>query len=540
MTSANHAEQAEQADEHRPERVGLADIPLLAIALLILTSVVILLTSYYEPMRLDEFFELQTDGVASLRQLIHVQLSSPISLDPLVYHVAAHMALAVFGHSAFALRLPAFFGYLIMQLSLFFFVRRIAPERSAVFALAVPTLTLALYFASEGRPYGLQLGFFALVLVSWQAAARRTAGRAFTLVTLAVAIALVVNTHYFGVLLLVPLGAAELTRSLERRQLDLPVLAAMLSGILGIVLTIPFLKPAGEFRGKYYNAAVFSPEFIPRAYRDFLLHGSRTPGLATVLILVLLAAAIGWACLRQARRGILTLPRSEAVLLVLLAALPVLGYLLARFVTHSIEVRFVLGAIEGISVLVAVALAPVLRGRPGSVLFALLFAVVAVRGAHLLLKDRQATQATVATMALPPVVERALLASPDRLIYFQSMRVFDAANYYEPDPDIRARFTLVYSREQELRWKGFDTIALTATHMQAFTGLRVLPYESLALEPGEHVFVSARGDLDWADEAFAASQARVTPLAPALGGVVETVNFGRAPGDPAARTRPTP
>jgi hypothetical protein len=42
------------------------------------------------------------------------------------------------GGNAIALRLPAFVGFLLFKLCLFFFVRRLAGDRAAIVAMAVP------------------------------------------------------------------------------------------------------------------------------------------------------------------------------------------------------------------------------------------------------------------------------------------------------------------------------------------------------------------------------------------------------------------
>src|SRR6185312_7941062 len=79
---------------------------------------------------------------------------------------------------------------------------------------------------------------------------------------------------------------------------------------------------------------------------------------------VLCALALVAACIRRCRNRTLALPFPESVFVFGLAALPFFGFLLARFVTHSIEVRYVLGAIIGITVLLAVVLEPTLRRNP--------------------------------------------------------------------------------------------------------------------------------------------------------------------------------
>jgi hypothetical protein len=85
---------------------------------------------------------------------------------------------------------------------------------------------------------------------------------------------------------------------------------------------------------------------------------------------------------------------------------------------------------------------------------------------------------------------------------------------------------LVYSRDQELRWKHGDTSSLTALHMRMFTGYTVVPYETLTRDPGDHLFVVFPGmDDDWTSQTFAAYHADVKPLGPAFGGELISVRF---------------
>src|ERR1017187_2030449 len=235
-----------------------AKLPAAAIIFLILTAAISLLWSHYKLLWGDELFVLHTDRVSSLAQLVRVQRVWPVAIDPLAYHLLAHFAIRLLGAGAFAIRLPSLLGYLLMQICLFFFVRRIAGERAAVFALAFPALTPTLYYSAEGRPYGLLLGFCALTMVCWQAATRRETKRTAALIALAMAIALVLNTHYFGVLLLVPLCAAECCRAFQRRRLDLPMLASIGAGMAGIAFTLPFLKAAAEFRLHNWDTGAFN------------------------------------------------------------------------------------------------------------------------------------------------------------------------------------------------------------------------------------------------------------------------------------------
>ena len=132
---------------------------LAALLILLLTAAVAFTWSHVKLLSQDEIFVLQTDSVSSLRELIQIQRNYPISLDPLVFHVLAHACTKILGPTALALRLPSIFGFLLMQVCIFFATRVIAGPRAAVVAMAFPALTATLFYAPEARPYGLLLGF---------------------------------------------------------------------------------------------------------------------------------------------------------------------------------------------------------------------------------------------------------------------------------------------------------------------------------------------------------------------------------------------
>src|SRR6185437_13169793 len=157
---------------------------LAALLILVLTAAVAFTWSHGKLLSQEEFFVLQTDNVASLHQLIYIQRHYPISLDPLVFHLLAHGCTRIFGPTALALRLPSIFGFLLMQVCIFFATRVIAGPRAALIAIDFPALTATLFYAPEGRPYGLLLGFYALALLAWQTASRRSERRTGSLIIL--------------------------------------------------------------------------------------------------------------------------------------------------------------------------------------------------------------------------------------------------------------------------------------------------------------------------------------------------------------------
>jgi hypothetical protein len=415
-----------------------------------------------------------------------------------------------------------------MQISLFYFVRRIASERAAVFALAFPVFTVVFVYTEQVRPYGLLLGLFGLAMLSWQTAVRRQSHRTWALVVLALTIAVAINTHYYGVLLLVPLCAAELVRARQGRRVDPPLLLSIGAGMVGAVFLLPFLKGAAGFRSHYQTEAVphqaitQSYNFILLGHSAFSTHTNHLLAIGLALLIVLVLGS----CVRQMRGKSLNLPDAEFVFLVTLAALPFAGFLLGRFITHALEPRYVLGSVIGIAALLAIALAPLLRNNTiGRIALLLLFATFACNGITGLRAAPRARQDALSYLILSPEVKAAITASPSKLLYLQDIDLFGFMAYYEPDANVRSHLALVYSRDEEMRWNHFDTSSLIVLHMKSFTPYTILPYESLATQPGAHIFVVEQGGWNWIEQAFAAEHVELKYVGKLGGNDVLSVRF---------------
>jgi hypothetical protein len=530
MGASPISDDLEAKQSHRRFRV--AGMPLSAIAFLILTAAVLLLTAHYSLIYGDDFLELCGDKIASFGQLLHIQRTLPLAIDPFFYHGLTFLVIRLFGVNPLVLRLPSVLGFLLMQGCLFYFVRRIASERAAVFALAFPVFTVVFWYTEQVRPYGLLLGLFGLAMLSWQTAVRREAHRTWALVVLALTIAVAINTHYYGVLLLAPLCAAELVRARQGRRVDIPVLLSMGAGMAGAVFLLPFLKGAAGFRSHYQTEAV-PHQAITQSYNFILLGHSafstHTNHLLAIGLALLIVMVLG-SCVLQMRSKTLNLPDAEFVFLIALAALPFFGFLLGRFVTHTIEPRYVFGSVIGIAALLAIALAPFLQnGAIGRIALLLLLATFAYNGITGVRGMPRARQDALASLILSPEVKAAILASPSRLLYTQDIDLFGFASLYGPDAGMREHMALVYSRDEEIRWHHTDVGSLTVLHLKSFTPYIVLPYESLNTQPGEHIFAVSQGGRNWIEQAFAAEHVEVKPIGNVAGRDVVSVRF---PGSP--------
>ena len=493
--------------------------------------------SAHKLLEQDEIFSLQTDRVSSLSEVLRIQRLYPVSLEPPPYHVLAHVAITVFGPTAFALRLPAFLGYLLMQFCLFFFVRNLVgtgetARRAGLLAMAVPALTWTLYYAAEGRPYGLLLGSYAAAALCWQIAARRKesseSGR-WPLLGLVLALALTLNVHFYGVLLMIAICGAELVRTLVRREFDGGILAAIAIGMASLAATLPYVKASGEFK-KHYYAGPVSAHMLTQPYRQMLVNYTSYPKPAqAAIILMLLVAAmlVVWGCVRVIRRRELAATRAEGVLVLLLVLMPVFAFVLGKFVTHALEVRHSIGAIVGISTLIAIASVPALRRERvfSTVMAIVLVGIVVVNGMRVrasAAEDRE----TLASLTISPEVKAQVDQGPDRNIYFQNLGEWETASLYEPDANLRSRLVLVYSRQEEMQHEFHDTMYLTALHTMRFSSQPILSYDELPKLPGDHVFASyPTSGWDWTQAAFAQEASQVEVLGKGFGGDVVKVRF---------------
>jgi len=116
-------------------------------------------------------------------------------------------------------RLPSIVAFWIMSLCLYAFLRRRLPFSFAIAGMLFPLLTSAARFSYEARPYGLVLGLAGVALVCWQAAADGRK-RPVALPGLAASLAAALCCHPLAVTLALPFLAGEVTRSIQRRRLD--------------------------------------------------------------------------------------------------------------------------------------------------------------------------------------------------------------------------------------------------------------------------------------------------------------------------------
>ena len=298
----------------------------------------------------DELFTLHLAKLASPREIIGFNDASP----PL-YPIIVHWLLPIVGNEALAVRLPATLGYCAMLLCLWAFCRHRLP---AVFAFAASLLTFerGLYFATEGRPYGLVLGCAAGALLCWQMAAEGHR-RALTLPLLAVCLALMVALHYYAIFFLVPLFLAEMVRWRASGKLDFGIAAAMVPAVLVLGLHYALLVATQSFGANYW--AQPSLGAIAPFYERFLLPPLILGGLA-VLVVALFA---GWSSPPRDNTQKTTFAIHEWTAMAVLVLLPPVVIVVSMVTTNAFFERYILWTVIGFSVLGAAVLSAAVRGR---------------------------------------------------------------------------------------------------------------------------------------------------------------------------------
>ncbi len=305
--------------------------------------------------------ELYTYYIARLPTMADVwaALMAGGEQNPPFFYVLTRASFAVFGVNNFALRLPEMFGFWLMSACLFFFVARRTSSFYALAAAIFPLVTDAYYYAHEARPYGLVLGFGALALLCWQSTTVNRF-RPLSTVCLGLSLAAALSSHYYGILIIFPLAAGEMVRTLTRRRVDAPVWAAFGLAVTPLVWHLPLISQA-----KAYSGAFWAPPrwiYIPDFYSHLL-----TPAVLPLAAMLFLVAIHAMLIDDNARAPNQASPFSPPVHEIAAACgfilIPFVCVILAKVATGAFTDRYAMPAVIGFGVLVAFIAAKIFDNR---------------------------------------------------------------------------------------------------------------------------------------------------------------------------------
>jgi 4-amino-4-deoxy-L-arabinose transferase-like glycosyltransferase len=243
-----------------------------------------------------------------------------IDLQPPLQYVLSRFSLRLLGDTDFATRAPSMIAFTVASICFYLFVRRRLGRFYALTALLVFWLTPFLQYASEARPYALVVGFLSLAMLGWQMATdgdRRKLG----LFATVLGVWGMLLSQAFSPLLVGILCVAELVRALDRRKVDWPVWASLLSPSPFALLYIPTIR---RFKGW----AALPPEFQASVFKIVNFYAEMLSVVGAVLLIGLIVALFVHKAGERPSEEVVSAKKHEVALVLGLLSLPILINLL--------------------------------------------------------------------------------------------------------------------------------------------------------------------------------------------------------------------
>ncbi len=411
----------------------------------ILTAAIILLFALWgwhaskgTRFQFDELLEVSAAEAPTVHDVLGA-LAAGVDFNPPLSHLLVRGSLSVFGGSEWAARLPAFAGFLVLLVSLQYFVSRRIGRSYAAMAVLILLCTPVRYYAIQARPYGLVLGLTALVLVLYRRCWHGPT-RPFALVGLGMCTAALLASHYYAFLVIGVLLLAEVYRSWQKRRVDWAVLVATVAPAACVIWSLRDAIQQQRATLTHYFARGNLLSF-KHGYDDLALD----PLIYCVALILILAAI---SLRRQAAHG----PEPEASLLAPetvfsagLLLIPLFGAVITQLVTHAYVPRYFLPAAIGFSVCLCLA---VKRGatRVPSLVLILVFSL-GVGFAKMSLQELPG-----GTDPLPGAGD--LQAGRTPLLFDTPGTYLQAAYYF---PELRKNMWVITDPAASLHFRNYDT-----------------------------------------------------------------------------------
>ena len=321
----------------------------LSVSLIVITTFS-LMFAWRRPFWMDEYLVIHTALAGSPTAVWNLMKGAPLSVDPPIYHFLVLSFVRIFGPTEFVTRLPSVLAYTLISLLLYRFVRKYADVYTGLVVLSLCLACGAFHFACEARPYALVLAADTLALLCWSNIVDPQHNRKIALSGLFLGVAFAVGSHWFGGLVLVPLGVGELVRNWQTRKLDFGVWTALVAGGTTVVAYVPLLKGASEYQSLPWREA-----YIWDIFNTFQLLMQPCIVPLTMLMVILALAWFLFGTLPPELEHP-SIPAPILICVVLLALTPFLGFLVGRFVSHIFHPRYVLLCTIGLLFLLSLAI----------------------------------------------------------------------------------------------------------------------------------------------------------------------------------------
>jgi hypothetical protein len=458
-------------------RSGLSRIELFAESLnsrpgLLLTSysIITLVITFGVAMRrptwVDEIFTIRLSSFNSFGELL-AALQAGMDVHPPLSYMATHALFSVAGNSVLVSRIPAMLGFWLMGLFAYRYVSFRYTPLWGIAAALFPFVTSYYYFAAEARPYGIVLGATAIAMASWQSAASGVRRR-ISLVVLVLAILVIVCSHYYGLLVIIPLFVGELTRTILRRKADWPVIISSLFPFGAVVVFLPLIHVGMAF----YGAHPWNPPSITNLLASYSDLGSSGRGVAGLALFMVLAGSflLKYPFKSSAALPVALPPLHETAAAFGFLLLPVAGYLIAIVKTHGYLPRYVIPILLGYTLLFGFAAAHLFVGRAiyAIVVNGILLLGFLVNGAVHFRNVSSQTEGCPVVPAAGPLANLPVVMA-------------NAVDYVRCDfyasPELKSKMVFVADPVLSMRYVGFDVVDKELMVAKDVVGLHVVRFD---------------------------------------------------------------
>ncbi len=253
--------------DSRPESKRLFFSVLMALCLLTMTLGLVRGASI--PFWADELSTFHIAQVSGWEQM--VRFNQKMDLNPPLEPTVVWLSMHVFGHREFAGRLPSVLSFTVVVACMFILLSRRVP---VWFAAAGALLLLCndgiSYYATETRPYAVELAMLGVALVAYdkivQKPQRTAPARLVMSLVLGLALVGLLLSHIFGVFGIAAFLLAEAVRTLRRHRVDAATWLALLLPLACCFLYIAQIR--------MQHNLVYPEEFRPSIRGGIMLYNS--------------------------------------------------------------------------------------------------------------------------------------------------------------------------------------------------------------------------------------------------------------------------
>jgi 4-amino-4-deoxy-L-arabinose transferase-like glycosyltransferase len=463
----------------------------------------------------DEFFTLYLSRLAP-SELWRALLTGGDQHPP-PFFLLHRFVITVFGEHPWSLRLPAMLGFLLMLICIYRFVTVRTAPLYGLAATLVPLITVAHEYSYEARGYGLLAGFLSLAAVCWQRAGETKKN---TVLAIGIAVALIaaVASHYYAILLLPALAAAEAIRGYRTRSVNWRVWLAICAPIIPLAVFFPLLRSSSGFASTFW--AKPSVLEINLFYKNVL--GEAAAGLLCGLVVAGLYRTL-FQKKTAAVENSQEIPPEEILLAAGFAAVPFFVYMLAKFVTGAFAWRYAIGGICGIAILFGFFCFKLFRGsRTAGCLF------IVVTGSYFILAT-QLTGQRLERERRELFYVRSYLDSnvPDsQPLIIGDSKWFYALTYYAR-PGKTLRYIYLADPQRSVKYVHHDTVERSLLALNPWFKLNVNSYDSFfAHNNNAMVWSGVSGKWSWLPSALIDDGRNITLNGRVAEGLLMSVRTG--------------